>query len=343
MEVDTKPQRIPELWFKDGNIVLQAGNTQFRVYEGILAARSPVFRDMLSSPQPPGDSEIVEGCPLVRLHDDPAEATVFLKAIFDLEYFRPFPAQTQYDIIRGCLRLSNKYGVDQLRVRALVHLSSRYRTNLADLDGADFYNSDSPNYKNRNVCDIISWPIPGPQTLVFYISVIQLAQDVEAPWILPYAFYSLSAWLDGNPEGLISNSDKSEVNLSPEDLKRCLAGQHLQCRASTTDIIAAFGSPPFEIAGCTSVSECRKLRLVAIYILQRTISDFPSIPLYMWNDNDWNRLRDMCPGCLAFMKDQHQAARQTIWNKLPEIYRLPKWEELEKKREAVLGTKWWLA
>jgi hypothetical protein len=85
MDVDSEPiqpQHVQELWFDDGNIVIQAGNRQFRVYRGVLAARSTVFQDMLSFPQPP-DSELVEGCPLVQLHDSTAEVTVLLKAIFD--------------------------------------------------------------------------------------------------------------------------------------------------------------------------------------------------------------------------------------------------------------------
>ncbi|KAF8145623.1 hypothetical protein K438DRAFT_1425906, partial [Mycena galopus ATCC 62051] len=49
-----------DLWFEDGNIVIQAGNSQFRVYRGVLAKRSSVFQDMLSSPQPP-DAETIEG------------------------------------------------------------------------------------------------------------------------------------------------------------------------------------------------------------------------------------------------------------------------------------------
>ncbi|KAJ7700677.1 hypothetical protein B0H17DRAFT_882729, partial [Mycena rosella] len=76
-----EPHRVEELWFEDGNLVLQAGNSQFRLHRSILAARSPVFQDMLSFPQPP-ESELVEGCPLVRLPDAESEVTVFLKAIF---------------------------------------------------------------------------------------------------------------------------------------------------------------------------------------------------------------------------------------------------------------------
>lgn len=90
MDVDNEPsgnpgpQRIQELWFSDGNIVIQAGNSQYRVYRGILAARSPVFQDMFSFPQPP-DSELVEGCPLIRLPDLDVEVTPFLRAIFEPE------------------------------------------------------------------------------------------------------------------------------------------------------------------------------------------------------------------------------------------------------------------
>lgn len=85
MEADSSvPHRIPELWFEDGNLIVQAGHRVFRVYRGVLAARSPVFHDMLSFPQP-SDSELLEGCPVVRLHDDSAEVLIFLKAIFDAE------------------------------------------------------------------------------------------------------------------------------------------------------------------------------------------------------------------------------------------------------------------
>lgn len=87
MDVDNQPlepQRVQELWFEDGNIVIQAGNSLYRVYRGVLATHSSVFKDMLSFPQPP-DSELVEGCPIVRLPDSDREVTPFLKALFDPE------------------------------------------------------------------------------------------------------------------------------------------------------------------------------------------------------------------------------------------------------------------
>lgn len=47
----TKFKRSTRFWFKDGNVVLQAADTQFRVYKGILAAQSDVFETMFSIPQ----------------------------------------------------------------------------------------------------------------------------------------------------------------------------------------------------------------------------------------------------------------------------------------------------
>ncbi|KAJ7142085.1 hypothetical protein C8R43DRAFT_1131078 [Mycena crocata] len=157
MDVDTaltEPQRVQDLWFEDGNIVIQAGNSQFRVFRGILAARSPVFEDMFSLPQP-ADSEAVDGCPCFR-------------------FFKPYPYSTEFNIIFGCLRLGQKYEVDSLRRRALVHFSSRYATSLSE------YVVPQPSWNREHDAE-------------GHIEVIQLARVATAPWILPLAFYELSS------------------------------------------------------------------------------------------------------------------------------------------------------
>jgi BTB/POZ domain len=82
-------KRVPELYFPDGNIVLEAGTTHFRISSGILAARSPVFKEVLSLPQPKeeGGERKVDGCDVVHLFgDDPQEVTYFLRAIYDSRY-----------------------------------------------------------------------------------------------------------------------------------------------------------------------------------------------------------------------------------------------------------------
>ena len=42
-------ERDAEFWFDDGSVLLVAGGFEFKVYRAVLSARSPVFKDMLSS------------------------------------------------------------------------------------------------------------------------------------------------------------------------------------------------------------------------------------------------------------------------------------------------------
>ena len=64
----------PNLWFDDGNVVLIAENTGFRVYRGLLARYSEIFRDMFLLPQSEATAaETYESCPVVRMSEDGAE------------------------------------------------------------------------------------------------------------------------------------------------------------------------------------------------------------------------------------------------------------------------------
>jgi hypothetical protein len=63
-----------------------------------------------------------------------------------------------------------------------------------------------------------------------------------------------------------------------------------------------------------------------------------STPLDVWEEADWILLENLCPACLAVLKQTHKDARQAFWDKLPKIYGLPEWEELERLRAAAIGT-----
>lgn len=78
------PVRSGDIWYEDGNIVLQAEHTQYKVYRGILAKSSPVFEDMFSFPQPPASEvEMVDGCFVVHLSDSAEEVRYILQALFE--------------------------------------------------------------------------------------------------------------------------------------------------------------------------------------------------------------------------------------------------------------------
>ncbi len=63
---------------EDGNLVLVAGTTAFRVYRGILAKKSTVFANMFHM----GSLDVTEtfdGCPVLHLSDHPEDLRDFLQ------------------------------------------------------------------------------------------------------------------------------------------------------------------------------------------------------------------------------------------------------------------------
>lgn len=69
-------------WFADGNIVIVAGLTAFKVHRGQLERHSEIFRDLFSIPQPT-EQELMDGCPCVQLYDPPQDVLYLLMALYD--------------------------------------------------------------------------------------------------------------------------------------------------------------------------------------------------------------------------------------------------------------------
>lgn len=87
-EKDSKTHRS-DIWFEDGNIILQAQNTQFRIHRGIVALHSRVFKGMFPIPLPEGEP-LVDGCPLVHVFDDPEDWRNLLDIIYNSRKFVPY-------------------------------------------------------------------------------------------------------------------------------------------------------------------------------------------------------------------------------------------------------------
>ena len=71
-----------EPWLEDGNVVLVAEGTAFRVFRSVLSKNSDVFCDMFMLPQRT-DAETFDGCPVVHLADPMEEVRDVLLALFD--------------------------------------------------------------------------------------------------------------------------------------------------------------------------------------------------------------------------------------------------------------------
>ncbi|KAJ7156757.1 hypothetical protein C8R46DRAFT_1115047 [Mycena filopes] len=320
MEPEPEPTplvRIPELWFADGGIVVKAQHTLFRVSSGILALRSPIFADMFSIPQP-SNAETIDGCPVADLPDLAEEVNVFFKAIFDSSFFEAYPAPTTFRIIAGVLRLSTKYEVDYLRQRALVHFCSMFPTTLAQWDS-----------KRKLVFSIAAsaWQIPSwelSREIGDAVNLVSLARQARVRWILPCALYELAL-----------RYDISVVFPLPEEEQRLfLQGYVLQRDAGLT--VMQFLADPAALQFCESPKSCGKIKFAFLEDTHDRCADVPARPLTIWAERHWesHKVAELCAVCLPYLRGAHKRARQDFWDRLPSLYGLGSWEELEAEKAA---------
>lgn len=76
----------PDIWLPDGNLVLEADGIAFKVYGGLLAAQSEVFRELLSDAAQDRRmlelNPFAEICPTIRLTDHPDDLRHLLRVVF---------------------------------------------------------------------------------------------------------------------------------------------------------------------------------------------------------------------------------------------------------------------
>ncbi|KAH8823705.1 hypothetical protein DL96DRAFT_1818495 [Flagelloscypha sp. PMI_526] len=168
---ESELRQVPHLWFSDGGIVLQAGNRLFRVYQGILSARSTIFRDMFSLADPGNDMSprnTYEGCPLIVLQDDEDETESFLKAVFDTSYLHKLVDFNQYFYM---LRLSHKYNCEGLRRPILERLTTAF----VDSDPSRVGRGDCLRYLT--------------QTMRFH--AVNVCIETKVLWLIPHLILSI--------------------------------------------------------------------------------------------------------------------------------------------------------
>ncbi|KAJ7041874.1 hypothetical protein C8F04DRAFT_994138 [Mycena alexandri] len=327
MDIDKTLTRVEELWFFDGGLVVQAEQSLYRVSGGILAARSPVFKDMLSFTQP-SDSETIDGCPVVKLHDSAADVTCFFRAIFDSSFFEPHPSLVLLDHVISVLHLSNKYSVEYLLRRGLKHLSSRYTTTLSqfDLSGEE--------------TSIIVEPSTGYSHIDFiqHIAVIQLAREVNALWVVPTAFYRLSSTREDFIDKFLQPQTYHERPATLSEQDRSLFLKFSLYLSHEAHSLSRFLYMPETVPGCETGQDCRLMRLSFLATLHEALALIPGPRLLglILEDNVDDYLTDCCHVCQYASREAIKDTRQNIWNKLPGFCGLPSWEALQEMKDKAL-------
>ncbi|KAI0047115.1 hypothetical protein FA95DRAFT_1595911 [Auriscalpium vulgare] len=136
--------RHEELWYNDGNIVVCAETTLFRVHMSVLKRHFPPLDDMLSKPEP---EEQVDGCPIVQFHESAADVAHMIGAFYSRGY--DLHRTVSLDYISAILRMGTKYKISHLEREAVKRLLDVYPTSLNTFRSYDserhpFDPSDAP-------------------------------------------------------------------------------------------------------------------------------------------------------------------------------------------------------
>jgi len=304
---------VKDLWFEDGNLILKAENSLFRIYTGLLAARSSVFKDMLAFPPPAEGNEMLDGCLIVTVYDNAKDMVFFLKAIFDSSFFEPPPSPTELPIVKSVLHLSLKYDVPYLRRRAQLHLSTTFPTTLSAWKVRD---------ETRTIPPVENTPF----------AALLLARQFDLPWLIPSILYCISTHAF---EKTLDHAlwGEEQIFMDWVDKRMSILGRQkiLLRQAGITMAMARLGG--VELPGCTGeANTCQSTRLSCANILGRwDVAGFLDYP-----EEHRKIFTTFCSTCLAQFEELCDANCEMLWNDLPEIFGLPDWEVLEKERVRAL-------
>nr|GAT48275.1 predicted protein [Mycena chlorophos] len=337
--------RHPDLFFQDGSLIIQAETMLFKIHWSQLARHSELFRDVFSLPQPPNDrprgpsvgpvdvAEDCENCPVVILHDSAEDVASFLAALYDGCTFGN-NGREDFAVVAGILRLSTKYLVDHLRDKALAHLSIAWPSTLRGWDARE----EIARAFELQTSTSGGHFYPSP------ITVINLAREVNAPQLLPSAFYDLARYTyaqiyEPAPDEPLYQLPGT-ASLSPLDMQRLSLGKEAAQVAITT-LIQSMGHAQTaqrqthahfrkNSTGliCLSAAACRKdfaeLTQLATshYIFDRERGQ--SDPLYVSEEVGQLKSAELseCKACARSLERWAAAERAKIWHMINVWFRL---------------------
>ncbi|KAI0365135.1 hypothetical protein BV20DRAFT_973566 [Pilatotrama ljubarskyi] len=309
-------KRDEDIWFPSGNITIIAdGRVAFRVFQGILSQRSEAFRGLFDLPLPP-DCEKLDDCPVVHLSDSPTDLKHLLLVIYcrkNYFYRRDEPIPVPFHILASLIRMSHKYGVQDLYNTALARLKKFYTS--------DFDAWDDKKARRRYVTT----------TAADALTVLELARLTNTPSLLPTA-YLICCSLDKARR--VKKRTRHErpllAELSPWDLKHVVTGKAKLAQRRAARLLGLLRAAPCE--GCSRPEKCayavqRTLQRIDLAELEQGMDDalaFDHLFGWFWTRGQVERL---CGRCMTASDEAHTKLRLETWYKLPEIFgiEVPGW------------------
>ncbi|KAF5340605.1 hypothetical protein D9611_007348 [Ephemerocybe angulata] len=309
-EVNTAvpPRRSAETWYRDGNVVLQAGNTQFKVHQGLLERHSPVFAGLLVEGQQGGE-DTVEGCRVVKLEESEEDIELLLDALYNP---RPnIKVPVPFKTVSAMMRMGLEYEIPHLREGALKRLTLEFPTTLEEYDE-----------RGGAWTSIIE-----EKGLLF--KIVNLAHECDIHTILPAAYMrcldDMDALLHGELMGEEPDSPRSEAACLTA-VRACFAGREALYVAFNRTFAWAR-----KLGETCDQDECyyetRPWLRAVLWIPAPKISQV----LLNWEGltrEEVSLKNGLCAECSKEARQKFEAERTVTWRKLPEYFGLPKWKDL---------------
>ncbi|PIL26446.1 hypothetical protein GSI_12204 [Ganoderma sinense ZZ0214-1] len=318
--------RDKDYWFEDGNLILVSQGVAFKIYKGLLAEHSTIFRSMFHIAQgKPETDDLVDGCPVVTLYDSPNDLRELFQLIYPLSTNVKFGTGQKINIsfISAIIRLDHKYELKGVYDQAMSYLTTYYITNFgAWVDG-------------RNAAQ---WQ-PDP---IHAIGAINLARLTNTPSVLPFAFYICATLGPDLARGFV-RPDGSVERLTPDDMRICLEVKARLATENTHTAFLLFRLAPQHCSHATGSTYCadvwRKiLEHAGLSKAPHPVASERALDSWLGNADclpapaplgpgvsfsaymaSYSPQRTLCKGCRGHLEVRDRELRRQIWRRLPEF------------------------
>ncbi|KAJ7496925.1 hypothetical protein FB451DRAFT_207902 [Mycena latifolia] len=298
-----------DIWYQDGSVILQAENTQFRVYWGILSQHSSFFREMQGLPQPP-EQVYVDGCPVIEMQDSAADVAHLLKALHNPTFLQQ--AALPLPVVAALIRLGRKYEFRELLDSAVARLTFENPTTLAEYDAR----IDPSGFLGYVPTRIINY-----NGLIF--DMLTVARENNILSALPCAYYRAACSGHGRLLDGIKNRDGTLASLTSVEQRQCiLGGQKLLIAQTQPGYTMGWLRSWVPAAGCTQRNGCTTVRNICLH----RYLDSGAI----WALDSYTELYlEFCDACRPPNEAAVRVGREEMWEDLPGFFDLPRWNELK--------------
>lgn len=312
--------RDPEFWFPDGSIVFVAQGHGFRVYQGFLAQKSEVFKDLFDLGS--CDNAIcIDGCPMVDMPDSAVDLRNMLRVLFYPERYWPHDQPVDFGIVASLVRLGHKYEIPHLRDVGLVRLKSIFP------DSSAAWRQVYPAGKT----DLVRLADRREA-----ITAVHLALLTNTQRMLPAALYLCSQLPVGVLIDPCSGPDGIAEPLPPALLVKCLEAKTYfardyprMCARILAESFPAQGHDSCRIGKDCMLGFTVSGDLATVEQLERHGYDHFAgwNQMVQYSRDDWPVDRRLCYGCASTLLRKEEEEYFAAWNSLPARFGLeiPKW------------------